>query len=88
MQTDGLKINREEGEALEYAEIESAHVNVMEKWQTTITTWHGSHWDSDRSGLGLKCDVLMQRHERNQALLLSNAVLKLWNGYQLSQSLL
>lgn len=43
-------------------------VNDMEKWQTTITTrqhTHGSHWKSDRSGLEVKCDVLMQRHEIN-----------------------
>lgn len=45
-----------------------ALVNDMEKRQTTITTWqhtHGSHWNSDRSELEVKCDVLMQRHEIN-----------------------
>lgn len=47
-----------------------------------------SHWNFHRSGLEVKCDVLMQRHEINWDLLLSNAALKLWNSYQLSQSLL
>lgn len=47
-----------------------------------------SHWNSVRSGLEVKRDILRQRHEINEALLLSNAALKLWNSSQLSQSLL